>query len=228
MIAEPKPVEKRKISKVVIIDDHPIVAKGLSLLLDKQPDLTICGDVDNARGALQLIKEKTPDLAIIDISLKGMSGLELTSDIRNRYPDVRILVLSMHDEFLYAERALEAGAAGYVMKKERSGTILEPIRQILKGAVYVSENIKDQMLKNIVYGKGGHRSPSVRDLSNRELEVFQMVGQGFSTGEIAERLHLSKKTIHTYRFQIKNKLGLKSAKDLNKYAIKWRHVDRPS
>lgn len=217
--------KSNKLNKIIIVDDHPIVAEGLSLLINNQPDLSFVGDADNSHDAIRLINEQEPDLAIVDISLRGMSGLELTTDIRKRFPSLKVLVLSMHDEFLYAERSLEAGAAGYVMKKERSGIILDAIRQVLKGSVYVSEHIKEQMLKSIVYGKSGCKSPSVRDLSNRELEVFQFIGEGSSTGEIADRLHLSKKTIHTYRFQIKNKLGLKSARDLNKYAIKWRQVD---
>lgn len=217
---------EKKIHKILIVDDHSVVCAGLTLLINKQAHLCVCGEARDAHEALALLEKEKPDMALVDISLKGISGLELTADIRERYPDTRVLILSMHDEFLYAERALQAGAAGYVMKKEASETLITAIEKVLSGSIYVSEVINEQLLKNLVYGRKRKRGGSVRDLSNREFEVFQLVGQGFSTGEIADKLSLSKKTIETYRMQIKNKLNLNSTRELNRYAITWMKSER--
>ena len=196
-------------ARVLIVDDHPIVREGLALLISGQPDLEVCGEAEDVATAGQLVDETKPDVAIVDISLKGSSGLELIKRIKAKHPSVRILVSSIHDESVYAERALRAGAMGYVNKREATRTILGALRQILDGRVYLSERMADRLLCRAV-GGGGERvqgSP-VESLSDRELEVFELIGQGLITNEIAARLHLSSKTVEAHVGHIFTKLGL--------------------
>ena len=209
-------------ARVLIVDDHPIVREGLALLISGQPDLEVCGEAEDVATAGQLVDETKPDVAIVDISLKGSSGLELIKRIKAKHPSVRILVSSIHDESVYAERALRAGAMGYVNKREATRTILGALRHILDGRVYLSERMADRLLCRAV-GGGGERvegSP-IESLSDRELEVFELIGQGLITNEIAAKLHLSSKTVETYRDRIRLKLNLSTGSQLARHALQW-------
>jgi DNA-binding NarL/FixJ family response regulator len=210
-------------TKVLIVDDHPIIRQGLSELINHEPDLIVCGHAEDAPEALVKIKESEPDMVIVDISLKETSGMELTKDIKAQYPNLPVLALSMHDEALYAERMLRAGAKGYVMKAEATENVVTAIRKILSGQIYVSDKMAAKMVRKLVGGSPDVGASAIERLSDRELEVFHMIGQGFGTRQIAERLHLSIKTIETYREHIKEKLNLEDASELLQYAIQWTH-----
>lgn len=210
-------------TKVLIVDDHPIIRQGLSELINHEPDLIVCGHAEDAPEALVKIKESEPDMVIVDISLKETSGMDLTKDIKAQYPNLPVLALSMHDEALYAERMLRAGAKGYVMKAEATENVVTAIRKILSGQIYVSDKMAVKMVRKLVGGSPDAGASAIERLSDRELEVFRMIGQGFGTRQIAERLHLSIKTIETYREHIKEKLNLADASELLQYAIQWTH-----
>lgn len=207
--------------KILVVDDHPIVREGLTLRINRQPDLVVCGEADTAGDALKTIRTSKPDLAIVDLSLKEGSGLDLIKDIKTRYPQLPVLVLSMHDEFLYAERALRAGARGYIMKYEATNNIITAIRLVLSGKIYLSDRISSRLLDKAFTGKRSSDTPGIESLTDRELEVFELIGQGLGTREISKRLHLSVKTIEAYREHIKDKLGLKKATELVHRAILW-------
>ena len=207
--------------KILVVDDHPIVRQGLAQLIDHESDLVVSGQAQDAHEAMLLIKEAEPDFVIVDISLKETSGMELIKDIRAAYPNLCILALSMHDESLYAERALRAGARGYVMKSEATGKVVDAIRKIMGGRIYVSDGVAAKMMNKIVGGGPNVGVSAIERLSDRELEVFSLIGQGYGTRKIAERLHLSIKTIETYRAHIKDKLSLTDATELLQYAIRW-------
>ncbi len=208
--------------RVLIVDDHPIVRQGVRSILEQEPDLRIVGEADSAGDALACLAQSEVEVSLIDISLKGSDGLELIKAIRAQDLDMPILVMSMHDESLYAERVLRAGANGYLMKQEMAGRIVEAIRAILNGDIYVSEEIRQRILLGI---RGGKRTDPnfspVERLSDRELEVYRLIGQGLSTRQIAEKLHLSIKTIETYRAHIKEKLNLENATELVRHAVQW-------
>lgn len=207
---------------IVLVDDHPLLRKGLVRTIDSEVDLNVVGQMDSAEEALDEMEELEPDLAVVDISLPGMSGLELIKHLQSRAPDVETLVVSRHDESLYAERCIRAGARGYVMKQEAGDIIVDAIRKVLNGRIFVSEEINERLLQSMAQG-GRERimqSP-LEVLSDRELEVFELTGEGLSTREIAERLHLSVKTVESYRARIKNKLNLDSANELMKHAVQW-------
>lgn len=207
---------------IVLIDDHPLLRKGLTRTIEKEADLSVVGQMDSAEEALGAIEDLTPDLAIVDISLPGMSGMELIKHLQSRTPDVRILVVSRHDESLYAERCIRAGARGYVMKQEAGDAIVNAIRTVLNGRIFVSEEINERLLQSMAEGGRDRIMQSPLEvLSDRELEVFELTGRGDSTREIAERLHLSVKTVESYRARIKNKLNLDSANELMKHAVQW-------
>jgi DNA-binding NarL/FixJ family response regulator len=208
-------------TKIVIVDDHPIVRQGLAELINHEQDLTVCGHAEDAHEALGMIKESYPDMVIVDISLKETSGMELIKDIKAQYPNLPVLALSMHDESLYAERALRAGAKGYIMKVEATENVVTAIRKVLSGQIYVSDRMAAKMVRKLVGGRSQVGVSVIESLSDRELEVFQLVGRGFGTRQIAERLHLSVKTIETYRAHIKVKLDLEDASELLQYAIQW-------
>lgn len=209
------------IKRILIVDDHPVVRQGVRHMLEQEPDLRVCAEAESAGEALQALQKQKPDLAIVDISLKGTDGLELTKWIRAQDEDLPILVLSMHDESLYAERVLRAGAHGYLMKAEVGDKIIAAVRKVLAGEIYLSEKVGQSILHE-VSGRGGPLDESpIRNLSDRELEVFRLIGQGHGTREIANLLHLSVKTIETYRAHIKEKLGLTSATQLVRYAAQW-------
>lgn len=208
--------------KILIVDDHPILRKGLTLLINQESDLVVCAEAENAQMALESIEEVVPDMAIVDISLPGIDGIELIKEIRLRHKDMPVLVVSMHDETLYAERSLRAGARGYIMKQEALEKVLVAIRKVLDGEIFVSDRITTKMLEKFVSVEGVSQGASPIDLlSNRELTVFRLIGQGNKTREIAERLHLSIKTVESYRAHIKEKLKLADGTDLLKYAIQW-------
>ena len=217
-IGEP-PAPKRQI---FLADDHPVTRQGVTVLINQEMDLAVCGEAASAPLAFDLIQKLKPDLAIVDISLKTSSGLELSKNLTALQPALLILVMSMHDEALYAERSLRAGAMGYVMKQDASEKVLTAIRTVLQGDFFISDKIKVKMLHQTV----GNRKQEVvaspiETLSDREMEVFQLIGNGFSTREIAGRLNLSVKTIDSYREHLKLKLHVDSGTDLVRYAIQW-------
>jgi len=207
--------------KVLIVDDHPILRKGLSMLINQEPDLTVVAEAENAQLALEMIEAHKPDMLIVDISLPGIDGIELIKTVKLNYRDIPSLVVSMHDESLFAERALRAGARGYIMKQEALEKVLVAIRRVLGGEIFVSDRITTSMLEKLVSSDDKAISSPIGLLSNRELTVFRMIGQGLKTSQIAEKLHLSVKTIESYRAHIKEKLKLSDGTELLKYAIQW-------
>jgi DNA-binding NarL/FixJ family response regulator len=191
------------------------------VLIDQEPDLVVCGQADSAPAALQLIQRLKPDLAVVDITLKTTSGIELMKNVKALLPDLPVLIMSMHDESLYAERALRAGAKGYVMKHEASDRILTAIRSVIAGDLYLSEKMKEKMLHRLVRSRKNEVVFTIDTLSDREMEVFQLIGNGFGTRQIAEKLNLSVKTIDSYREHLKLKLRLEKGSDLVRHAIQW-------
>jgi DNA-binding NarL/FixJ family response regulator len=214
--------KKNKPARVLIVDDHPAVREALALRISRQPDLEVCGEAADTIDALRLVTEVLPDAAVVDISLKTGNGIDLIKRIKGRNDHVRILVWSMHSESLYAERALRAGALGYVNKGQATDRIVEAIRRVLEGKVYLSEAMAEQLLQRAVGGAREEITRSAVDvLADRELEVFQLIGAGTKTAEIAERLHLSVKTVETYRDRIRQKLGLSDGTKLAHFATQW-------
>lgn len=213
--------EAPETKRILIVDDHPIVRQGVRHVIEQEPDLRICAEAESATEALQALQQHQPDLAIVDISLKGTDGLELTKWIRAQNDQVPVLIMSMHDESLYAERVLRAGAYGYVMKAEVADRIVDAIRKVLKGEIYLSEKVGQNILHEVSGRTTAMDESPIRQLSDRELEVFRLIGQGHGTRDIASLLHLSIKTIETYRSHIKEKLGLTSATQLVRYAAQW-------
>lgn len=211
----------KRIIRVVVIDDHPIVRRGLVDLINEEPDLEVCGEAGNAGEGLALVEKLKPDVGVIDISLDGVDGLELLKNIKSRIPDFPVLVVSIHDEMLYAERALRAGALGYLNKKVAIDKVVDAIRQVRRGKVFLSERMAEHLLHAVVGGSGELRESPVERLSDRELEVYQLIGEGLSTRQIAEKLSLSTKTIETYRENIKSKLNLPDANHLIRSAVHW-------
>jgi DNA-binding NarL/FixJ family response regulator len=208
-------------SRVFIVDDHPLVREGLTNLINGQDDLIICGEAKDSAQALDGITKARPDVALIDISLENQSGLELVKQLRSQFPLVALIVLSMHDETLYAERLLRAGARGYVMKHETSKSVLASIRRVLEGGVYVSERILSRMVRRVSSTREALASSPVERLSDRELEIFRLLGQGRSTSQIAEDLNLSLKTVQAYCARAKEKFGVTSLTELLRAAIRW-------
>lgn len=207
---------------IVLVDDHPLMRKGLARTIESEVDLDVIGQMSSAEEVLEDIEELAPDLAVVDISLPGMSGMELIKHLQSRTPEIKILVVSRHDETLYAERCIRAGAKGYLMKQEAGDVIVKAIRKVLNDRIFVSEEINERLLQSMAEG-GRERimqSP-LEVLSDRELEVFELTGKGSSTREIAERLHLSVKTVESYRARIKDKLNLDSGNELMKHAVQW-------
>ena len=208
-------------TKVFLVDDHPLVREWLTNLIHQQPDLLICGEAESASQALEGITSLKPDVAIVDISLKGTSGIELIKNLKALRPPVAIIVLSMHDESLYAERALRAGARGYIMKRETAKRIIAAIRHVLEGKLYVSERLTNLFAEKFVDGQASMVSSPIEQLSDRELEVFQLYGQGYETRQISESLDISMKTVQAYCARIKEKLKLTNATELLREAIHW-------
>jgi len=208
--------------RVFVVDDHPIVRQGLALLINQDPDLVVCGEAERAEGVPAALARLKPDILVLDLSLPGPQGLDLLKEIRASDPELPILVLSMHDEAVYAERALRAGANGYIMKQEATEKVLVVLRRILRGEVYVSDPVTKKMLQHIVTGPSRTKPASIESLSDRELEVFYLIGAGYGTREIADELHLSVKTVESYQAHIKEKLALRSARALVQRAVEWR------
>ena len=209
-------------TKIFLVDDHPIMRQGLADLINQQKDLRVCGVAEDLQTGLPRITAEKPDLVILDISLKGSNGIEFLKNLKVHHPKMKVLILSMHDEALYAVRALKAGAAGYIMKQETTDKILNAVRQVLNGEIYLSEKMGKKMMFQLAGGRGDRTGSPMEDLSDRELEVFALIGQGHGTRQIAEELHLSIKTIESHRAHIKEKLNLKNATELVQHAIQWR------
>ena len=208
-------------TRILLVDDHAVVRYGIAQLINRERDLVVCGEEEEASKALSSISALNPDLVIADISLKDSSGLELMRNIKAQFPKLPVLVVSGHDENIYAEIAFRAGALGYLMKDQALDRVLPAIRRVLSGAIYVSDALGARMLQQQVRGHTDINQSPVQGLSDRELEVFQAIGQWKKTRDIAEELHLSIKTIEYYREQIKRKLNLKSASELTHYATSW-------
>jgi len=213
------PKERKR--RVLLVDDHAILREGFAEIINSKPDLQVCGQASTAGRALDAVSRLKPDLVVVDISLQGGSGLELIKSLKAVHPRLPMLVLSMHEESLYAERALRAGALGYVMKREESKTILEAIRTVLKGEMFVSESVRDQMLHEFVDRKAPETWVPMGHLTDRELEVLELMGQGRTTGEIAKQLHISTSTVETHRVHLKEKLHVKNVSELMRVAVEW-------
>jgi len=213
--------------KVLLVDDHPLVREGLVNLINQQADLQVCAEASNEPQALEIIQTVQPHVSIVDISLENGSGIELIKSIKAMFPAVAVLVLSMHDESLYAERALRAGARGYVMKREATKKVIQAIRCVLAGQLYVSDKIAALMAEKFVESRPATNASPIEQLSNRELEVFQLLGLGHSTRQIADHLHVGFKTVQAYCARIKEKLLLANATELLREAIRWYESQQP-
>jgi DNA-binding NarL/FixJ family response regulator len=210
--------------EIFIVDDHAVVRQGLKTLINQEADMFVCGEAEDGPSALRKLSDTQPDLTIVDISLTSMSGLDVIKAMKIKYPSMPILVFSMHDETIFAKRALRAGASGYTMKSEPAGVLIEAVRKLLKGKVYLSEEMAEQLFHQIIKGKGESNEDIVKSLSDREFDVFRLIGKGFGSRQIAQRFNLSVKTIDAVRESIKHKLGLKSASELVPYAIEYIHT----
>ena len=218
------PFRKGKI-RVLLVDDHPILRRGLTQLINAEPDLVVCGEAEDGPKAFELAGLLRPDVAIVDISLKSGNGIELIKNLKARFPELPTLVLSMHDESLYAERALRAGSLGYIMKEEAIEQVLVAMRHVLKGEVFLSEKMKSRMLQAMALGRQKTAMSPLEQLTDRELEVFRLIGEGNSTRQIAVLLHLSVRTVEAYREYIKTKLNLRNATELMQHAFHWVHQE---
>ena len=210
-------------TRILLVDDHPLVRERLVEIINRETDLIVCGEAEDRHEAIAAIPAKRPDLAIIDLTLKNSDGLELIKDIRSRWPKLRMLVVSMHDESLYAERVIRSGALGYITKQEATRNILAAIRRVLEGTIYLNEKIASHIISRLTAHGSAVAATPTELLSDRELQVFDMTGQGINTSEIADRLHVAIKTIETYRARIREKLKLKNASELLQSAISWTH-----
>lgn len=210
-------------TRIVLVDDHPMVRERLAEVINREADMMVCGEAEDRGGALEVIARETPGLAIVDLTLKRSNGLDLIKDLQVMHPELRVLVLSMQDETLYAERAIRAGAHGYITKQEATRSILNAIREVLAGKVFLSPDLSAEILSRML-GKSKGAVRSLEVLSDRELQVFDLVGQGYTTRQIAEQLSLDVKTVETYRSRIKEKLEIRDASELLKKAIAWKHA----
>ncbi len=217
-------IRKAKI-RVLLVDDHPVLRKGLTQMINQEPDLVVCGEAEDAAKAFEAVSTLSPDVAVVDISLKHGNGIELIKNVKARYPELAILVLSMHDEALYAERALRAGSLGYIMKEEAIEQVLIAIRRVLAGEIFLSERMKSRMLQQLATGRGKTVVSPIEQLTDRELQVFRLIGEGRSTRQIAAELHLSVRTVEAYREYIKDKLCLKNSTELVQHAFHWVHQE---
>lgn len=207
--------------KVLVVDDHPLMRKGIALTLSSEMDIDVIAQASSAEEALDMLKTLKPDAAVVDISLPGMNGIDLIKHMQSFYPEIKTLVVSRHDEELYAERAIRAGAKGYLMKLEAGDVIVKAIRRVAGGGIFISEEINHRLLMNMAGSKGGKSQSPLEILSDRELEVFELIGKGKTTREIAEKLFVSVKTVETYRSRIKEKLNMSSASELMQQAVQW-------
>jgi DNA-binding NarL/FixJ family response regulator len=207
--------------RLLVVDDQPICRQGLRLILDRVPDLRVCAEAENVKQALTAIEQATPDLLIAEIDLLKGGGIQLIRDVRDRHPRLPILIFSTYDEDIYAQRMLSVGASGYIMKQSDSSQLLIAIRRLLQGGVYVSQSVGNHIIQKTINGKQSTVVNEIENLSNRELQILQMIGKGLSTRETAEVLHLSAKTVESHRQRIKLKLNLKSGVQLVQYAVRW-------
>ncbi|HOJ13422.1 MAG TPA: response regulator transcription factor [Deltaproteobacteria bacterium] len=214
--------------RILVVDDHPIFRHGLAQLISQEDDLEVCGEAEDYHDALKAASELLPDLIVVDITLKETSGIELIKEIHRRFKEMPMLVISMHDETLYAERTLRAGARGYIMKQEASENVISAIRKVLSGGIYTSHRITDDIMRRFLEGTSEPLESPLNRLTDRELEIFRLIGEGLSISEIGRRLHLSVKTVGTHRERIKEKLNLKSATELLRYALHWVEQERVS
>lgn len=214
--------------KVLLVDDHPIVRQGMAALIAHETDLEVSGEANDPDEGLELIERLRPDVVVSDLSFGGLSGIEFIKDIRARYPRMPVLILSMHDESHYADRALRAGAMGYIMKQAGGPRVVDAIRQVITGQIYLSPEVTTQLVRTAIDGGGEQTASPIDQFSDRELEVFALIGQGMSTREIAKKLHLSTKTIDSHRSKIKTKLNLRNSTELVHHAIRWfSNTDTP-
>jgi DNA-binding NarL/FixJ family response regulator len=220
MSSNGEPQARHRKRKILIVDDHPIVRQGLAALINHEPDLEVCGGAEDVAQALQEVQRTRPDLIVVDISLKESHGIDLIKQMRTRDERIKMLVWSMFDEKLYAERSLRAGAMGYINKQESIDKVVDAIRQVLRGEIYLSSNMTTRLLHRVAGGTLLDRDP-IQDLSDRELQVFDMIGRGLTTQQIARKLHLSPKTVETHREKIKTKLKLTNATQLSRQAVRW-------
>jgi DNA-binding NarL/FixJ family response regulator len=225
-MSKKSPPQKKR--RIMVVDDHPMMRQGLAQLIGAEPDLAICGEAENAERALDSIGALKPDLVLADISLPGKNGLELIKDFQAIHPGLPVLVISMHDETLYAERVLRAGGRGYIMKQEGGKKLMQAIRQVLDGKIYVSEKISAEILEMFSSRRAGSEASPLERLTDREFEVFQFIGQGRGMRDVAEKLHLSIKTVEVHRANIKMKLRLNSAAELVRFATRWFESNRPA
>lgn len=214
-------VDKAKASRILLVDDHPMVRERLAEIIEREPDMHVVGEAEDRHAALDVVRLSSPDLVIVDLTLKNSSGLELIRDLRAQYPCIAILVVSMHDESLHAERVIQAGARGYITKQEATKNILLAIRTVLEGQIYLSDKISLKIATKLAHEKAAFPKSMAQKLTDREMAVFEMISQGFGTRQIAERLALNMRTVETYRARIKEKLQLKDADELRRYAIRW-------
>ena len=205
--------------RVVLVEDHPLFREQVAQLINREADMEVCGEADNVRDALALLQSTSVDIVIVDLTLKGLSGLELLKDLKAQTIDIPVLVLSMHDELLYAERVLRAGARGYITKNETSNEVMAAIRKVLGGEIYLGSRMASRVLEN--FSLGPKKQNGVGQLTDRELEIFELIGRGRTTREISSRLHLGMSTVDTYRTRIKSKLNLENASQLSHEAIRW-------
>lgn len=217
----PAPVERPTECRVILVDDHPITCQGVVALIDQQTDMRVVGQARTAVSGLELVEKTDPHVAVVDISLKGTSGIEFVKNALSVRPKLLVLMMSMYDELLYAPRAFRAGARGYIMKHEASEKILTAIRQILEGKAYISPRLKEKLAERVLVSRSHEVEDPVEQLSDREMEVFELIGDGYTTRQIAERLNLSVKTIDSYREHLKIKLHVADAPDLLQHAIRW-------
>jgi DNA-binding NarL/FixJ family response regulator len=213
-----KPIEK---SRILIVDDHPLFCEGLRQMIDRNAALTVCGQVPDVTGAMRAVAELKPDLVLVDISLEGGNGIDLIKNLKAKYEDLPVLVISMHNESIYAERALRAGALGYVMKNEPAKVVRTAITKVLAGDIFLSEKMSSSVLAKLMGNKPEHPVSPIEQLSDRELEVFQMIGEGKAPRQIAEELDLTIPTIHSFRNRIKEKLQIKSSTEMMLHAMQW-------
>lgn len=213
-------------TRILLVDDHPLVREWLANLINDEPDLEVCGQAGTAREAFGMIGSVLPRIAVVDISMEGASGLELIKDVKAVWPGVDLIVLSMHDELHYAERAMRAGAAGYVMKREVTDKVLAAIRTVLQGERYFSNAVNAMLAQKLVQGAGDQPS-LIASLSDRELEVFQLLGRGYNTRQVSEQLNVGFKTVHVYCSRIKDKLNLANINELIFHAVRWHESQQP-
>ena len=211
---------------VFVVDDHPLLRQELAMMINQETDLMVCGEAEDAPAAMKAIAAFKPDILIADISMNGPDGLDLLKNLRMLYPDLPVLVLSMHDESIYAERALRARANGYIMKQEATEKVLVAIRRILDGEIYLSSRMANKLLQQYMSGQTVETDSRLAALSDRELEVFRLIGEGLGTRQIAEALHLSMKTVESYQAHLKEKLSLRTGRELMQHAIQWKLNDK--